>query len=228
MVHEDSYIYFIHWSSLLYMEILEDIKEQEHLEMRGQSVVCEGKVSMERENEKGNDDIGDGKAKPKNNNQPMCTIFVFEGEIDCSVGDYIALSPSNARSAFRERQYLLEVKSCAGKHLYADPVWPNDKDVPDRLSRSPGWKITPFPNLVSFNRMLEALKKLCTETLLENVGIFAQLLNTWSGTKSNHGVINEIKPRSPKESKEDGSGSKDGEESVNNAGMPENVLFYHV
>ncbi|XP_028415349.1 uncharacterized protein LOC114538372 [Dendronephthya gigantea] len=216
-VHEDSYSYFIHWSSLLYMEILEDVKEQEYLEMGGQSVACEGKVSMEIEKEDGNDD-SDGKTKAtKNNNQPMCTIFVFNGEINCLVGDYLALSPRNAYSAFREREYIMEVKKSAGKHLYADPVWPNDKGVPDRLSRSPGWKISPFPNLVSYNRMLEALKKLCTETTLENVGIFGELLNTWSGTKSDR-EIHEDEQRIPKNFEKDACGSKDGEEPEINEG----------
>ena len=155
------------------MEILEEIREQQILDMRSnpKPVICEGKVSIETDVDS-NDD--------KNKNNPAFTVFVSKGEMDCAIGDYLALSPSNASSVFRERKYILEVKSCAGKHLYADPVWPNHIKVGIELSRSPAWKISPFPNLVSFKRMLEALKNLCTEALLENTGIFSELLNTWN------------------------------------------------
>ena len=158
------------------MEILEEIKQQEALDMRNMStkpVVCEGKVSIETD--ENNDD--------KNRNNPAFTVFVSKGELNCAVGDYVALSPSNATSVFRERKYILEVKSCAGKHLYADPVWPNKIEVGSELSRSPSWKISPFPSLVSFNRMLEALKNLCTEAMPENIGIFSELLSTWNETR---------------------------------------------
>lgn len=154
------------------MEILEEIKEQEALDMRSnpKPVICEGKVSMET----------DDNNEDKNKNNPAFTVFVSKGEINCAVGDYLALSPTNASSVFRERKYILEVKSCAGKHLYADSVWPNHNEVGSELSRSPAWKVTPFPNLVSFNRMLTALKNLCTETSLENTGIFSELLNCYN------------------------------------------------
>lgn len=211
LIYEKSYPYFIHWSSLLYMEILEEIKEQEDLEMRStlKPVVCEGKVSIEMDD---NDD-------DRNKNNPKCVIFVQKGEINCSVGDYVALSPSNACSVFRERKCIMEVKSCAGKHLYADPVWPNHKDVPNELSRSPAWKITSFPNLVSFNRMLEALKKLCTKTSLESTGIFSNLLNTWSKTRQDYEDNSENPPRPPDEPLGEANCIKENQETaVNQAG----------
>ena len=177
-IHDKSLPYFIHWSSLLYLEILEEIKEQEALEMmpKRQSVVCDGTVSVE------------------------CTIFVQNGELNCSVGDYLALSPSNAISVFRERKYIVEVKSCAGKHLTADSVWPNHQSVLNELSRSPSWKIIPFPNLVSFKRMLVALTKLCTETNLDNVGIFGELLSNWNEAKNGCEANSEIETRASDES----------------------------
>ena len=219
-IHEKSYPYFIHWSSLLYMEILEEIKQQEDLEMmpKRQSVICDGKISIQVDGNDGEGSDNDN-ATTKNKNDPKCTIFIQRGEINCSAGDYLALSPSNAGSVFRERKYIMEVKSCAGKHLYADPVWPNHNDVPDELSRSPAWKITPFPNLVSFNRMLEALKTLCTGTSLESVGIFGELLNTWNGTKDSYEANSENEPRSPGESSAEGRSSKDSQETtVNQSG----------
>ena len=225
-IHEKSYRYFIHWSSLLYMEILEEIKQQEDLEMipKRQSVVCEGKVSIQVDGHDG--EVDDATAK--NKNDPKCTIFIQRGEINCSVGDYLALSPSNAceRSVFRERKYIMEVKSCAGKHVYADPVWPNHNDVPDELSRSRAWKITPFPNLVSFNRMLEALKTLCTGTSLERVGIFGELLNTWNETKDSYEGNSENEPRTPGESSAEGRSSKDSQETTVNqpGGLYESII----
>ena len=141
-----------------------------------QSVVCDGTVSVE------------------------CTIFVQNGELKCSVGDYLALSPSNASSVFRERKYIVEVKSCAGKHLTADPVWPSHESVLNELSRSPSWKIIPFSNLVSFNRMLEALTKLCTKTNVANVGIFGELLSNWNEVKNVCEANSEIETRESDES----------------------------
>ena len=172
------------------MEILEEIKEQEAVEMGSirESVVCVGKVSKDINNE--ND----------NQNNPKCTIFLTKGEINCPAGDYVALSPTNAHSVFRERQYIMEVKSCAGKHLYVDPVWPRHDDVPNKLSSYPAWKIMLFPNLVSFNRMLEALRKLCTCKDLQSAGIFGELLNTWNVTGKDSEVTgSENRPSGSKE-----------------------------
>ena len=183
----------------MYLEVLEEIKEQEELESNPtrKSIVCDGKVSIEEDDEASD-----------------CTIFIQEGEMNCSVGDYLALSPSNAHSAFRERKYIMEVKSCAGKHLSADAVWPKHERVPDELSRSPSWKIMQFPNLVSFNRMLEALSKLCTETPLENAGIFNELLHSWGRVQGNCKVDAEERKFS-EEFPEEASCSNDNTTAVN-------------
>ena len=213
-IHEKSLPYFIHWSSLLYLEILEEIKEQEAVEMmpKRQSVVCDGKVSVEADDDDDETDADSSgaKTKPRNKNDPKCTIFVQKGEINCKVGDYLALSPSNAGSVFRERKYIMEVKSCAGKHLYVDPVWP--KRVPSEFSKSPFWKITSFPNLVSFNRMLEALKRLCTGAKREGAGIFGELLNAWSEEKNYCQANSQIGTRALDETSIELSGNNSSQE----------------
>lgn len=205
--HENSHQYFIHWFSLLYTEILEEVKEREDLEMipKGQSAVCEGKVSAET------NDLGSGNKK---NKDPLFTIFVLKGEMSCLVGDYLAFSPSNASSVFRERKCIMEVKSCAGKHLYADPVWPDSNDILNELSRTASWKITSFPNLVSFNRMLEALKKLCCDTPLESSATFAVLLNTWTEAKNEFEGDRQTKPKDANEYSEASWSEENPKESV--------------
>ena len=164
--HTNATAYFLHWTSLLYLEILEEVREQEAQEKEyreKKGVIAKGVIvtGTSEENEPESSD---------------CTMFVKQGDIMCSPGDFLALSPENADLVFSERNFIVEVKSVLGKLMPVAVVWPSNKLLPQNIN----WNIVPFPNLISSKRMLESLRKLCTAKTLDDVGIFSKLLNTWN------------------------------------------------
>lgn len=146
------------------MEILEEIREQEQLELKyteTQSII---------------QGVATGKSEADSSE---CTIFVENGESRFLPGDFLALSPTNSRFVFSERKYIAEVKSISGMLISIDIVWPNEESLIQHVIQQHRWYITPFPNLVSCKRMLDSLRKLCTAKSLNDVGVFSKLLDKW-------------------------------------------------
>lgn len=165
--HTNATAYFLHWTSLLYLEILEEVREQEVQEKeyreKKSNLIAKGVIVTEtsKEDESESSDL---------------TMFVKQGDITCSPGDLLALSPENADLVFSERNFIVEVKLVLGKLMPVAVVWPSNKSLPQNIN----WNILPFPNLISSKRMLDSLRKLCTAKTLDDVGVFSKLLDTWN------------------------------------------------